>query len=127
MPVEWQTVHEAEVGEVVARVQRRGDYRPLYSIILGRRRQDEPDRLSVFVPIRVDGSRVNHDALTAMQNAVAWIEEEVLRAAAVQPPPRAQREARQAAITSAMGNSAADLPPPDRRRRDKRRQESWSR
>lgn len=51
---EWKTVKEIGEGDLRVRVQRRGDWKPQYSIQIGRKRDDEPERLSPFHQVRVD-------------------------------------------------------------------------
>jgi hypothetical protein len=94
---EWKTVHEVKGAEgVTARVQRRGDYRPLYSVQMGRERRQEPgepvnDRLLPFVPVRVNNGSVDRSALKLMEQALDWIEEDAQsyqKLADLEPPPQ---------------------------------------
>lgn len=73
--MEWQTVYEIDGNnDVVARVQRRGDIKPQYSVSLGRRRQDERDRLVIFVPVFGDNDILSYIEL--LQKADVWISED---------------------------------------------------
>jgi hypothetical protein len=51
MSAEWKDVHRIENDGIVVRVQRFGDFKPKYSIELGKQRDD---RLMRFVPIFTD-------------------------------------------------------------------------
>lgn len=85
-PLEWKTVHEIKgEDEVICRVQRRGDRRPLYSIQIGRlRRPDEngivdATRLLPFIPVKIDGQgsvNVNRQGERLMREAHDWITED---------------------------------------------------
>jgi hypothetical protein len=79
---EWQKVYEEREGTLVVRVTRRGDYRPQYSIQVGREWRDadgtvDPERLSSFIRISTDNGGVDRALEGVLTRALDWIQTDV--------------------------------------------------